>query len=429
MPRSDEEHLLIAKFLHLAVVLLTACRLPSHNVDLLESSAHLYSSSRAPRHLNFEDGHRRGVTFRQVLAIVLVLVGLLAIAGLAVTAAHRYSGVTAWSDEYGEGGIGLSIELALLSLVVFGGVALSLLMSDSFTSLFLEGGWRSYWFLVPVCVVALGVSAYNLVVAPKALADRRKVAPERVHRECVRPYLMYTPYSIILWVGLLLPVVALLAVSIRADHGEMADARRNLASSGTRVVVLADREPEAAREHVAIYGLEHQEAVDTVQSTVNRYLWVVGVFILFLIVILNTRITAAYAEEAQDSFKWLMWALLGVGVGICLFGLSRYQEMRELAITTHERLAADASNSGQLGLVVTAREELLELRKVGPVQFMRGAVVGVFGLVLFTYGLQHLLAKVGNRSAIDSIFPRRVAGFIHAFLVDEEKPAAPPQRS
>lgn len=362
-----------------------------------------------------------------MLGIVLVLGGLLAVAALAVTAAHRFSGVTAWSEEYGEGGTGLSIELALLSLVVLGVVALSLLMNDSFTTLFLDGAWLSFWFLVPLIVVALGVARYNLIAAPKSLADRRKVPKERVRRECVRPYLMYTPYSLILWVGLMLPVIALLAVSIHGDLAEMADARRDLAASGDRVVALASSEPRGAQDHVAIYGLEHQEAVDTVHRSVNRYLWVVGVFILFLIVILNTRITAAYAETAQDFFKGLMWVFLAVAVGICVFGLSRYQEMRELAITTHERLAAQASREGQLGLVVTAREELLELRQVGPVQFMRGAVVGVFGLVLFTYGLQHLLAKVGNRSAIDAIFPRRVARFMHEFLVDKDKPAAPAQ--
>jgi hypothetical protein len=362
-----------------------------------------------------------------VLAIALIVGGLLAIAALAVTAAHRFSGVTAWSDEYGEDGVGLSIELALLSLVVIGVIALSLLMSESFTTLFLDGGWLSYWFLLPLLIVALGVARYNLVAAPKALADKRKVPQERVRRECLRPYAMYTPYSMILWVGLLLPVIALLAVSIHGDLGAMTDARRDLAVSGDRVVQLASSEPRSAPDHVAIYGLEHREAVDTVHRMVNRYLWVVGVFILFLIVILNTRITSAYADTAQDFFKGLMWVFLAVAVGICMFGLSRYQELRELAIATHERLIANASREGQLGLVVTAREELLELRQVGPVQFMRGAVVGVFGLVLFSYGLQHLLAKVGHRSAIDAIFPRKVARFMHAFLVDKDKPAAPAQ--
>ena len=61
---------------------------------------------------------------------------------------------------------------------------------------------------------------------------------------------------------------------------------------------------------MAIYRLEYRAAVDTVQRVVTRYLWVVGVFFFFLVVILNTRITSAYAESAQDFFKWLMWGLL-----------------------------------------------------------------------------------------------------------------------
>ena len=95
-------------------------------------------------------------------------------------------------------------------------------------------------------------------------------------------------------------------MSIRADQKDTSSARQDLADNGAQVLVLADREPEAAQEHVAIYGLEYRAAVDDVQRSVGRYLWVVGVFIGFLIVILNTRITSAYSAVAVDSFKWLM---------------------------------------------------------------------------------------------------------------------------
>ena len=113
----------------------------------------------------------------------------------------------------------------------------------------------------------------------------------------------------------MLQVVALLVVSIRADQKDTSSARQDLADNGAQVLVLADREPEAAQEHVAIYGLEYRAAVDDVQRSVGRYLWVVGVFIGFLIVILNTRITSAYSAVAVDSFKWLMSGPAARGAG------------------------------------------------------------------------------------------------------------------
>jgi hypothetical protein len=359
-----------------------------------------------------------------VLAIVLILGGLVTIAVLAVTAAHRYCGVTAWSHEYGQDGAGLGVELAMLSVVVLGAGAVAVILNESFEKLFLDGGWRTWWLLAPVCVVTAGTALYNVVFAPKALADKHQVASHEVHRQCRRPYLVYTPFSVILWVGLLLPVVALLVVSINTDRGAMADARRSLDRSGSELVALAQRDPEAASGRVPLYRLEHRSAVDTVQRAVTRYLWVVGVFIFFLVVILNTRVTSAYAEGAQDSFKWLMWALLLVAVAICLFGLSRFNEMRNLAIATNERLIAIGGTRDQLSLEIAAREQLLELREDGPGSFLWGAVVGVFGFVAFTYAFQALLAKVTNRSAVEAIFPRSVARFVDGFFLRREEPPA-----
>ena len=190
-------------------------------------------------------------------------------------------------------------------------------------------------------------------------------------------------------------------------------------------MVLAAGEPEAARDHVAIYGLEYREAIDTVQRAVARYLWVVGVFLLFLIVMLNTRITSAYSEVAQDSFKLLMWAFALIAVAICLLGLRQYQAMRDLAIATHERLASAAESSGHLDLVVVTKEALLELRSDGAAHFLRSAVLAGIWLVVFGYGFQIVLAKITNRSAVDVVFPRKVARFLNGFMVGREDPPAP----
>lgn len=358
-------------------------------------------------------------------ALVLIVGGLVAIAVGSAFAVYRRSGSDAWSREYDAEGTGLTIELAVLTLVVAAGVAISIIMTDSFRTLFLEGAWHSYPYLAAAFVVTLGVSIYMVAVAPSILARKQSVESTHVRRQCLLPYLAYTPFAVVLWVGLVLPVLALLAVSFHSDHRNLVATQRNLESSGALVLARADREPEAAPEHVAIYGLEYGAAVDTVQHTVSRYLWVIGVFMIFLLVILNTRITSVYTEEAQDIFKWLMWGLLLVAVGICLFGLTRYQAMRDLAMTTHERIVSSASSKGQLELVVATKGALLELRKDGPAVFLSKAVLGGIWLMVFGYGLQIVLAKVTHRSAVDVIFPRSVARFLNGFLLGGEEQQAP----
>ena len=160
------------------------------------------------------------------------------------------------------------------------------------------------------------------------------------------------------------------------------------------------------------------------QRAVTRYLWVVGVFLLFLIVMLNTRITSAYSEVAQDSFKPLTWAFALIAVAICLLGLRQYQAMRDLAIATHERRVR-RGDSGHLDLVVVTKEALLELRSDGAAHFLRSAVLAGIWLVVFGYGFQIVLAKITNRSAVDVVFPRKVAGFLNGFTAGPEDPPAP----
>ena len=132
-----------------------------------------------------------------MLAIVLIVGGLLGVAVLSVTAAHRRSVGTAWFDEYGEKGMGLTVELALLVIVTLGAIAMAVIMNDSFESLFLEDGWRSYAYLIPAAVILVGVSLYNLVIAPRLLARKRDVPKAEVTRECIRPYQAYTPFSLV----------------------------------------------------------------------------------------------------------------------------------------------------------------------------------------------------------------------------------------
>jgi hypothetical protein len=362
-----------------------------------------------------------------VLAIVLLLSALFAVASASAYVAHHNSVGTVWYREFGEEGMGLTIELATLALVVASSIAIVIIMRESFSAIFLEGGWRSAWLLVCFGVGVCGVAAY-LLWAPRSLARSHDVEPERAWQECKRPYLLYAPYPIVMWLGLLLPVVAVLAYSIHADYANVRDARRELDRSGDRVLALVEDEPRSAGQHVEIYDLEYREATDTVQHAVTRYLWVVGVFLMFLIVVLNTRITAAYSAAAQDSFKIFMWVFALAAVVICLLGLTQYEAMRDLAVTTHERLVATAEANGRLDLVVATREALLELRAEGPAHFLRGAVLAGIWLVAFGYGFQIVLAKITNRSAVDTIFPRGVAGFLNGFLVASDAPEEPKKK-
>jgi hypothetical protein len=362
-----------------------------------------------------------------VLAIVLIVGGLLGMAVASATVTYRRLGAHAWSDEYDKEGMGLTIELALLFIVALVWVAISIIMSDSFKTLFLEGGWHSYPYLGAAFGLSFGVAFYMLRVAPPILASKQGVESKHVHRECRRPYLWYTPFSIILWAGLVLPVIAMLVLSFQSDHRKMITARDDLASNGASVVMLADRVPDAAQGRLTIYGLEYRAAVDTVQRTVNRYLWVVAVFIFFLLVILNTRITAAYTEEAQDAFKWMMWVLLAVAVGITLYGVTQYDAMRDLAVTTHERIVATADRRGQLELIVAAKRALLDVREQGAGKIFRGGFVALVVLLISSNGLQWVMAKVTHRSAVNVIFPSRVARFLQRFLLEGEKPPPPHQ--
>lgn len=363
-----------------------------------------------------------------MLFVLLVVAALLPIATVSAWAAHRRFVGTAWSSEYGEDGLGLTIELATLALVVLVGIAISIIMADSFRALFLDDGWRSVAYLGAAVVGTLLIAYYHLASAPRGLASRHNLEEsDEVRRQCRLPYLVYTPYSLIMWVGFVLAVLALLVVSVRSDHGEISSSRSDLAAAGAQMLLLAEQEPEEAPQHVAIYGLEYRAAVDVVQRAVGSYLWVVGVFLGFLIVLLNTRITSAYSDAAVDIFKWMMWGFLAVAVVICVWGLSRFQELQDLAIATHESLVSSASGSGQLDLEVAAKEALLEIEHEGPLRVLRGGFIGLASLVIFSNAFQFLMAKATNRSALHVIFPAKVARFLDGFLLGREE--SPPQRS
>lgn len=360
-----------------------------------------------------------------LLAVALVVSGLLAAAAASAFAAYRLSGSVAWEREYNQQGMGLSIELTFLLLTVLAAAAISLIMADSFQKLFLHGLWRSPAYLASAVVILSGVAIYMLVVAPRTLAQKQKVERDRLASECWRPYLFYAPFSMISWVGFVLPVLALIFVSIQSDYGRMNVARQTLAQDGEAVIAMIGGQAEITKEHPALYSLAYRGATETLQRIVSRYLWVIGVFMMFVIVILNTRITSVFTEESQDAFKVLMWVLLAVALGICLFCLTRFQSMRDLAIETNSRLQSIAGSRGQLQPLAATNEALLALRNQGPVQFWRMILEGGgLWLMFFGYATQIVMAKITHRSLVQMIFPRPVARYLDAFMLTGEDPKA-----
>lgn len=356
-----------------------------------------------------------------MLPIAVVVVLLLAVAVASVVAAYR-SGSSAWTREYGLGGFGLTVEMSYLVLTALAALAISVIMNDSFRLLFLEGGWRRPLFLGAAIVILTGTSIYLLGVAPSILRRRQNVPAEQFARECVRPYALYAPFALVTWAGLVLPVLALVTVSIHADQGLMQRTRAELVVRGDVVVAAAQVTSESPEAQSELFSLDHRAATDTVTRMVSRYLWVVGVFMVFVIVLLNTRITSVFTEESQDAFKWLMWALLAVAVAIAGYGLAQYEALRALAIGTHERLEMVAERDMQLGLLTASKAALVALRDEGPVHFLRRTLEGgSLWLLFFSYALQIIMAKVTHRSVVRVIFPTPVARFLDAFMLGSEE--------
>ena len=181
-----------------------------------------------------------------MLAVGLIVCGLLALAAASATAAYRVAGTRAWAAEYDEDGIGLLIELTLLVLVLLVAIAMSFVMSDAFRRLYLEDGWRTDGYVAVTAGCTLIVLWYTLWFAPRKLAEKHAVGRPQVFRSCRLPYIAYTPYSVILLVGLALPVFAALSISLYNDVSGMIDARHDLSRNGDRVATVVDEESTPA---------------------------------------------------------------------------------------------------------------------------------------------------------------------------------------
>lgn len=359
-----------------------------------------------------------------MLTIAVVAVLLVAVAIASVVAAYR-SGSAAWNREYGLGGFGLTVEMSYLVLTALSALAIAVIMNDAFRTIFLAGGWRSPWFLGGGIVIVSGAGLYLLGIAPSILRRKQDVAPARFAAECVRPYALYAPFALVTWAGLVLPVLAMVTVSIHADLGLMQRTRAELAAHGAAAVAEAEVAAEAPEAQSELFAIAHRGATDLVTRMVSRYLWVVGVFMVFVIVLLNTRITSVFTEESQDAFKWLMWVLLAVAMAICLYGLAQYEGLRMTAIGVQERLESVAATQAELALLTAARTALVALRDEGPVHFLRRTLEGgSLWLLFFSYALQIIMAKVTHRSVVRVIFPTPVARFLDAFMLPGEEQKA-----
>lgn len=318
--------------------------------------------------------------------------------------------------------MGLSIELVVIVLLFFNVMSVGMIMQDAFRSLFLGDGWRSMWFLGAAGIVGLGVLLYMIIFAPLILAREQQVGPGKTWAQCRVPYLLYAPYSLVMWVVLVLPLVAMVVTSINLDHTSMSNTVIELNEHSGHVAGLADNTGHFELEKLVYYRIEYQESIATIQQVVNRYLWVVGTFMVFLIIVLNTQITTIFTEEALDFFKWLMWLLLAIAFGIGFFGLWRFFIMRSLAIDSISQLLSVLHSADALPEIIAAKNELLTLRAEATIYFLRQTMEGgSLWLLFFGYGAQIVLAKVSNRSLVKTIFPRNIAQFLDSFIeLDKE---------
>ena len=317
--------------------------------------------------------------------------------------------------------MGLATELITLLLLFGVTVTMSIIMADAYASVLMGGGWRTTWISALVGVTGAGVLAYMLLFAPRILAREQKVPPADLGRECRLPYLLYTPYSLVFWLAMILPLVVCITVAIMSDRGHLAGELAAFDSLTAQMKTTAGSDFAATAATLPLYGVEHAEAVEVVQKMVDRYLWAAGVFIMALIIMLNTRITSIFTQEANDAFKWVMWLFLAVGVGVGFFGLVRYLELRDLAISVHRAMALAAEGAGDTVVLVEIKSALLELERAGAVQFLRRVLDGgSLWLLAFSYGVQVITAKMTNRSVVDIIFPSPVASFLGTFVISGE---------
>lgn len=363
-----------------------------------------------------------------MLLIFLGLLGAIAAAILSAIATYRIPDSEAWEKAYNSKGMGLAIELVFAVLLFSATMSMGAIMSHAFDVLYLEGGWRSPWYLGFAGVAGIGVLVYMNVFAPGILAREQKVPSSDVRAQCRLPYLLYTPYSVIVWVALIVPMVAMVITSIRLDHLTMASTIEELQRHCQMVAGLAEDSQNFELNRLAFFQLEYREAITSVQEIVNRYLWVVGTFMVFLIIMLNTIITTIFTEEAQDSFKYLMWALLLTAMGICGYGLWRFQMMRTMSLDAFSGLLTSLEAGSSLDPFLAVKEEVLVFRNEGTVSFLQRTLEGgSLWLLFFSYAAQIVLAKVTNRSVLKIVFPRSIANFLESFMLveEEEEPESP----
>nr|MEE4268664.1 hypothetical protein [Candidatus Krumholzibacteria bacterium] len=361
-----------------------------------------------------------------MLLIFFGLLGALGVAILSAIATYRIPDSMAWEKAYNSHGMGLAIELVFAVLLFAAAMSMGVIMDSAFDFLYLQDGWRSPWYLGFAGTAGAGVLIYMNFFAPGILSREQDVLASETRSQCRWPYLLYTPYSVTLWVALIVPIVAMVITSIRLDHLTMAATIEELQRHCGMVAGLAEDSQAFDLNRLAFFQLEYREAIALVQDIVNRYLWVVGIFMVFLIIMLNTKITTIFTEEAQDSFKYLMWALLLTAMGICGYGLWRFHLMRAMSLDAFTGLLSGLEAGNSLDPFLAVKEEVLVLRNEGTVSFLQRTLEGgSLWLLFFSYAAQIVLAKVTNRSVLKIVFPRSIAKFLESFMLVEEESENP----
>lgn len=164
--------------------------------------------------------------------------------------------------------------------------------------------------------------------------------------ETLAPYLAYLPYSLAVYVGMILPLVLLLVRTASSDTAALSAIGSDLRTISGRA---GDASPEAAR------GLGH-ELRNTFEryrirllDVANSHLLLAALVILYFVLELKTPIHQTLAVGALDVMKTLVWVLgFGVGLFFLVAIVFRYQRLFSSVDAAIERLQSAAAGDQEI---------------------------------------------------------------------------------
>jgi len=351
----------------------------------------------------------------------------LAIALVSTFSATRLVRSPAWIREWdtvnGQEGLGLTLEIVFVLLLAASFMTICLIMRDAVRRILDERIYARRWFVSLTAVTVLGVVGYTTLAAPGILQSLQDVPAERVWRECRLPYFAYTPYSLVNWVAFVLPMVLVIGVSIHDDRKALMSFATRLGSASANVVghvrcSVEEDGTEDCEARIELYRYEYHEKAEVITEMVGKLIWVVGIFIVFVIVMLNTHLSSIYTETAKDIFKLVMLLLLAVALFVGYLGILRFLGFRNEVLASLGDIYDIAEEADQAKLMLFARSVMREISPEGTIYFVKKLLSGgSLWLLFFTYSYQLIIAKATERSVVDTVLPSYVVAFLKKIMI------------